>query len=341
MTVAVLGASANAHHNTLSFYDPETIVEIEGVLQSVSMRNPHVRFVVTVAGSDGDAVDWEIETSALSVLRSRGLDQAFMQPGDRIRVAGRASRRGLPEMSALNMLLEDGTEVMLLLSAQPYFTAERTELLEPVYSASVETEARRAADGIYRVWSTVMGDPASFPIFRDGYSLTDEAERIRASWEPDPDELLDCWEKGMPHLMITPLPIEFVRMGEDMVLRFEEDDAQRVIHMTGQAASPDESSLLGYSTGRWEGDTLVVETVNIDAPRFDDRGIPQSRDISLLERFTLSEDEDRLDYSITVTDPATFAEPYEQTRYWAWRPEIALGNWNCGEAQSLNPRAAN
>jgi hypothetical protein len=73
--------------------------------------------------------------------------------------------------------------------------------------------------------------------------------------------------------MITPGPIEFVRSGDDILIRFEEDDAERLVHMTGNSLT--EPSLLGNSTGRWEGDTLVVETVDIDAPDFDDRGTPQ------------------------------------------------------------------
>lgn len=331
----VSASGAIAHHTTLGFYDPEVIVEIEGVLKSLSMRNPHVEFVVTVTDPDGEAVDWQVQTSALSVLRAKGIEPDFMEVGDRIRVAGPGSRRGLPELNARNVLLEDGTEVMTLVTAAPYFTAERSDLLEPVFSASVEAEARRTAEGIFRVWSTVMGDPASFPLFKGNYPLTEAAEQARAAWEPDSEELLACWSKGMPHLMITPVPIEFERMGDDIRLRFEEDDTERVIHMSAGDSPPEGYSMLGYSTGRWEGNMLVVETANIDAPRFDDRGVPQSRDISLVERFTLSEDESRLDYRVTITDPANFTEPFDLTRYWMWRPGIPLGAWNCGEPQEV------
>ena len=99
------------------------------------------------------------------------------------------------------------------------------------------------------------------------------------------------------------------------------------------AGPPGAHSFLGYSTGRWEGNTLVVETINIDAPDFDDRGAPQSRGIALLERFTLAEGHDRLDYSITITDPVTFTQPFELTRYWTWRPEIIRKPWKCEEPQ--------
>ena len=140
--LALLSTGAYAHHSTLGFYDPDEIIEIEGTVKSVSMRNPHVHFVVEVQSASGETVDWAIETSALSGLRSRGLDREFMSPGDRIRVAGEASRRDQPAMWAKNLLLEDRSEVMMALYTAPYFTAERTGFLEAVYSEAAEREAR-------------------------------------------------------------------------------------------------------------------------------------------------------------------------------------------------------
>lgn len=323
-------AFAGAHHSTIGFYDPGRIVEIEGVLKSVSMRNPHVRFVVTVRGADGEEVDWNVETASLSTLQINGLDQDFMKPGERIRVAGQGSRRNRPEMSASNVLLEDGTEVMMLLRGDPYFTSPGGEdLLEPVFSDSVAENARRTAQGIFRVWSSELTDRASFPLFKGDYPLTDEAEQVRQNWDPASSNLLGCYEKGMPLLMITPLPVEFVRRGADIVMRFQVDDAERVIHMTDDATPPDNPLFLGFSTGRWEEDTLVVETSGIGASDFDGSGVFQSRNISLLERFTVTGNGERLDYRLTVSDPATFTRPFDLTKYWVWRPEIAIQAWDC------------
>ena len=69
--LASLSTFAYAHHSTLGFYDPERTMEIEGILKSVSMMNPHIRFVVEVTEPSGELVDWDIESSALSVLRTR------------------------------------------------------------------------------------------------------------------------------------------------------------------------------------------------------------------------------------------------------------------------------
>ena len=320
---------AAAHHNTLGFYDPEEIIEIEGVLKSVSMGNPHIHFIVEVRDPFGETIDWVVETSALSGLRARGLDRDFMSVGDWVRVAGEASRRGRPEMWAENLLLEDGSEVLIALRAEPYFIEDRTDFLEAEYSDSVVQDARESADGIFRVWSTVLDDPSRLLMFNGDYELTESAQSIRANWDPVSGELLNCWEKGMPHIMVTPLPIEFVSQGNDMLIRFEEDDAERLIYMSGLL--PDTHDFLGRSAGRWDDGTLIVETVKIDAPMLDGNGTPQSRDIETVERFTVNESQDRLDYQIRITDPVMFPRPLEMTRYWVWRPEILVKPWDCEE----------
>jgi len=87
--------------------------------------------------------------------------------------------------------------------------------------------------------------------------------------------------------------------------------------------------MYGSSTGRWDGNTLIVETQKIDTLHFYGDGTPQSRNIRLTEYFTLSESEDRLDYRLIVDDPETFTEIREFTRYWAWRPDLSVEPYNC------------
>ena len=60
-----------------------------------------------------------------------------------------------------------------------------------------------------------------------------------------------------------------------------------------------------------------------------------SNEVHLLERFTVSDDESRLDYAVTVTDPQTFPEPLETGRYWIWRPEIILDGYSCEQDDRL------
>ena len=92
----------------------------------------------------------------------------------------------------------------------------------------------------------------------------------------------------------------------------------------GQPYSP-----LGYSVGHWQQSTLVVTTTHIDWPWFDRRGVPQSEAVEIVERFTLSEDEARFDYSATITDPATFTEPVVLDTYRVWAPGEVIEPYDC------------
>ncbi len=331
-----LPIAALAHHAVAGFFDPGEPVELEGTVTDIVWRNPHTEFRVDVTDEAGQVTNWRIESGALGVLRARGLDQRFLQVGDFIRILGDASLRGEPETFARNLLLSDGTEVLLTVGSTEYFsTVAGAALYEPEYDDDVEERARRSANGIFRVWSTNIEElPTSGGrMFHGDYPLSPEAELERSRFDLSDESLLGCTDWNMPRLMNNPLPMEFVRHGDDILLRLEEDDNERLIHMGSDAEVPGADALLGHSTGRWDGDSLVVETTGIAAGRLDGRGTPFSASIHLLERFTPSQDGSRLDYRITITDPNTFSEPFELGRYWIWRPEIEVGEYRCEEAQ--------
>ena len=71
---------------------------------------------------------------------------------------------------------------------------------------------------------------------------------------------------------------------------------------------------LGYSVGRWEGRTLIVRTEDINYPYLDDLGTPQSEAVEIVERFTLSEDETRLDWVATVVVQSVLFFPFRPNR---------------------------
>ena len=105
------------HHSVVGLYDSDRVTEIEGVVREALWRNPHTHFTVEVVAENGGAVEWAIEGGSLSLLRARGFEPGFVEVGDRIRLAGDSSRRGLPELFAHNMLLEDGREAGRLAGA--------------------------------------------------------------------------------------------------------------------------------------------------------------------------------------------------------------------------------
>jgi hypothetical protein len=160
--------------------------------------------------------------------------------------------------------------------------------------------------------------------------LTETAAAVRAEYDPVKySRIANCESKGMPWIMEQPYPMEFVEENGNVLMRMEEYDAVRTMHMDGGAPADVESSELGYSVGRWDGSTLVVETTHINYPQLNATGIPQSAAIELLERFIPSADGSRLDYTLTVTDPATFTEPVTLDKAWIWRPGEVVRPYEC------------
>jgi hypothetical protein len=340
---------AGSHHSVGGFFDINQTVEIEGVVTATIWRNPHTVFEVDVDDPSGEVIEWHVETGALGVLQVRGLDREFMRVGDRIRIFGNPSNRGLNEIWANNVRLNNGQEVLVSIMARPYFSLqEGGTLLEPIYdelSAEIERTARRDADGVFRVWSANLRPaPGDGRVFNGNYPINDAARVNRETWNQNRDiadvDLLGCHEFSMPSLMSNPAPMEFVREGSDILMRFFYGDNERIIYMDPDTVGvPSDHSLMGHSIGRWDGDTLVVETTNMRAGRLDGGGTPHSSNIHIVERFTPSADRARLDYEINVMDSEYFTESFEQSRHWFWRPEMALGRYACEEAQQLPPIA--
>ena len=126
----------------------------------------------------------------------------------------------------------------------------------------------------------------------------------------------------MPAMMLTQNPLEFVDEGPIIRVRTEYYDLVRTIHMDRDeipAGTP--YSHLGYSIGRWEGDDLVVETTRINWPYLDNRGTPLSDALTVIERFSLSDDQSSLAFRIEMIDPETFTEPAILSGHW-----LALGD---------------
>jgi hypothetical protein len=133
----------------------------------------------------------------------------------------------------------------------------------------------------------------------------------------------------MPFIMEQPYPMELVRDGADILMRMEEYDTIRRIVMSDSAVRVETPALLGTSRGRWEGTTLVVTTTNIRYRWFNATGIPLGPNAATEERFTLNADGSRLEYTMIVTDPATFTAPVTLRKAWEWRPGEQIRPYEC------------
>jgi hypothetical protein len=337
-TVSLLGLLfvpfvAIGHHSTAEF-DRSVVREFDGEVVRVIWRNPHVRLTIKTQRDDGTEELWDLESGDVNSMDRRGIGRDLVQVGDAVKVAGNPSTRRELYLSVSNILLSSGTELLVRGNRQPRWSTDYVGDGDWIVDESTTDEP----EGIYRVW-TPYG--RNIPAFVDNPPLTESARAAFAAYDKLADDpALDCIPTGMPRAMTSSggvHPLEFVQSDEDIHIRMEIFDNVRVIHM-GSAENPEEQpySHLGYSVGHWEGDTLVVTTTRIDWPYFDLnpiplQGVPQSRAVEMVDRFTLNDDETELDYDLTVNDPATFTEPVSAPSLftWQWQPGVEVEPYEC------------
>lgn len=320
-----LSGTVLAHHTNIE-YDRSVLHEVEGELISLRWRNPHIAFEVATADEDGNEVVWDFEALAVSALNRRGVTGEQVQVGDRVRVAGFTSSRREQHMHAEHLFLPGDIELLVGFSREARGSGTviglESGVLDPAQVAAAE------GDGIIRVWSRDVSpwyfqQPSEYPV-------TAEAAAAAADWNDLEDNpILRCEPPGMPPLMGNPYPMEFVDRGNIIELRFEEFDAVREIHLDGDVPAGHPASPMGYSTGSWEDDTLVVSTTRINWPFFNRFGIRQTEAVELRERFQLADGEEALLYELTVTDPGTLTEPYVWSGRWIWRPGEVVNRYDC------------
>ena len=327
VSAAILfGASSMtmAHHSTGPIYDRSRTVQAEGEVTRIAWRNPHIAFTLAATDASGDAQVWEIVTNSVSIVSRFGLTADLVDPGTTVRVAGNPSRAAGNGMWLTNMLLPDGREILFGARYQARWSEQTIgEDIRGAITADPSGEL-----GIFRVWTSGVGGGG---FWNSSYPLTVAAAAARANHDLVRDDpTANCAPKGMPYIMEQPYPMQLIDQGDTIVLRLEEYDTVRSIELAPNTDASDQSpNRLGYSIGHWQGDTLVVNTSAIDYPFFNSSGIPQSSGSRIEERFSLNDDGSRLNYSMTVTDSATFTEAVTMSRFWTWRPGEEIRPYDC------------
>lgn len=326
--LAFAPATAIAHHGSAFYYDLDNMITIEGEILAVSWRNPHVKLQVRGGVAGGDSAIWDVESASPNGLQRVGIESDVVAIGERVSLSGALSRTGKTAMAAFLMVKADGTQIPIW-PQRAAIVDQEVQLAE--IPAAVAEASRREARGIFRVWSRTGMQGQLLAELEPDLPFNDTARAAQAAWNPLTDDpVLQCTPRGLPSLMNNPQPMEFIDQGDTLLMRLEEWDGRRTIHMTVDAIPENlMPSRYGYSIGRWEGRTLVVQSTGFSDPNFDDHGTPQGESASMVERFTLSEDETRLDYEVIHTDPLIFTEPARLTGRWAWTPGEEVKDYNC------------
>jgi hypothetical protein len=165
------------------------------------------------------------------------------------------------------------------------------------------------------------------------------AERLRQHGQPGAfNPTLNCLPDGVPHGDLLPEPFKIIHSSGVIVMLYEVETTFRQIFTDGRKLPADPSpSWQGYSVGRWDGDTLVIETSGLnDRGWLDARGTGHSEAMRVEERFR-RRDYGHLDLTITLTDPPTFTRPIAFSVVEELLPDTDLFEHYCLENEKDDP----
>jgi hypothetical protein len=153
--------------------------------------------------------------------------------------------------------------------------------------------------------------------------------------------LLHCLPIGIPASDLLPGPFKIIQTPGLILVRNEYENTFRQIYTDGRKAPPDPEPLfLGYSVGKWDTDTLVVDTVGFkDKGWLDGMGHPRSEALHVVERFH-RRDFGHLDVEVTIDDPKVYTKTFSVKFTELLQPDSDVTEYFCNENEKDQPHIA-
>jgi hypothetical protein len=235
-----------------------------------------------------------------------------------VRVAGYPSRSQPDEIFWLNhlLLMEEGREIVFLRTAEARWPDVSARIGDANYAhgLNAQEDISERPTSVFAVWSTIFGAEGSHQALRGpGPSFAIDYAEQRG--------LGDCSSKEVWSEMGAPYPMQIVDNNDGTItVHSEQNDTIRPVFMDIEHRDPGTvKNNLGYSTGRFVGDTLMVTTT------FEGSNSP----IQMHETFTLSNDRNHLNYTQTLINPESYDLATVGTRWWEFQPNSYVQPYDC------------
>ncbi len=201
----------------------------------------------------------------------------------------------------------------------------------------------KAAGGTYRGWGFMAEEPPMTPWALEKFKLTKPSfgpRSFKDSNDPVNPTALNatgCFPPGVPRIYLQPFPMEIVQQPNRVLIIYEFDHFLRQVWMDGRAHVKDlPPTWMGDSIGKWDGDTLVIDSTGFNDKTWLDRaGHPHSEDLHVVERLTKT-DAKTLQIDITIDDPKAYTKPWGGHLVYALRPDWSISEMICLDNVNFN-----
>jgi hypothetical protein len=352
--VALLAAviPVSSHHSFAATYDSARQVKLEGAVTRIDWVNPHAYFFINVRDANGTITNWALEFGNPLDLEKDGWKRNSLHIGDVVTVEGIPARGQTKQAFA--------TSVVLARTGQRLFAPSTRERV----SAPPAEPAPRWPDGQVRLgpppgkkgyWgpasvkALVENTAGNIAMNDDGLLLNiADVDRV-APFQPwakalyeyrqrnllKDDPMTRCLPPGGPRQFHTPHGFQFIEqreLGRILVLIGGGNRNWRIIYTDGRPLGQPAEAVLSYygtSVGRWEGDTLVVDSVGFNERFwFTNGGLPHTEALHLIESISRP-DLNTLKYEVTVDDPRTYTRQWTGGWTVQWVPDQEIQEYFC------------
>jgi len=231
-----------------------------------------------------------------------------------------------------NRRLESTFAILTVLAFSPVMLAQTAG--QP---ATKKTQPAVHPPDMTGVWANISETGATFNPRADPSFQPWAEAKWKANRNADPGQIISngrvdldptvasCFPSGMPRLMTEVFPFEIIQVRDRVLILFERDYAVSHIWTDGRKLPQDpDPSYMGQSVGRWDADTLVVDTIGLkDITWLDRAGHPHSDALHVVGRMRRV-NHDRLQIDWTFDDPKAFTKPWTGRTIYRYHPDWTL-----------------
>jgi len=314
LAMTLLTSQSYAHHGANSQFDQTKSLEVEGVITKLRFVNPHSYVYFNVSKADGSVENWRCEMRAATVLKRSGWSADMFEPGTIIRIEGVPARRE-PHGCYINRFQLDDSEVI--------------ERYQQLSDADKEVDLSLRPSALPNGQPNISGDwAAPQRIFNEGEVRNRsvngfnrfEYARSSAGIAASADFTIN---KDNPRYHCMPISVIADWVFDQHINRIEQHDDKitltygfmdivRTIHLDIDTHPADiEASRAGHSIGKWQDNSLVVDTIGFLPGYLDGRnGVKHSDQFHLVERFEYDHEQGSILRSYTGNDPLYLTDSF-------------------------------
>jgi hypothetical protein len=344
---------SSAHHVIAAKFDTSKSTHLQGTISKVDWLNPHVHVFIDVKDAKGTFTNWAVELESVVDLERSGFTVNTVKPGDLLVVDGPVARNGSHQIWG-NSVTAAGRKIFNVTPATPPVVKKseptphwpdgqpRLGALPgqtgywafPSASSLVENGVNVQMDqnGLLKNIADASKVAPFQPWAHDLYVL-----RQRNYLKDDP-MFLNCIPPGGPRQFQSPYGIQFLENRDRQRVFVAMGGANRnyrILFLDGRKqvglrnGDDDNPLYYGRSVGKFEGETLVIDTKGFNEKFwFSNGGLPHTDQLHLIERFTRT-DFDTLKYEVTIDDPGAYTRSWTSSWTMKWVPNQDPAEYFC------------